>query len=84
LAVAVIVVAVVTVVAFVVLSSSDAKAAIDEPDDASPRVDVAAAKGGVEGLNGIAVGFVCCSLIIVQVVLFQDGSSVLHTSVAMS
>ena len=70
----------VIVVATVVLSGFDAEAAIDEPDDASPRVDIAAPKGGMEGLNDIAVGFVCCSLAIIRVVLFQDGSSMFHAS----
>jgi hypothetical protein len=74
----------VIVVAVVVLSGSDAKAAIDEPDDALSRIDVAAPKCGVEGVNGIAVGFVCCSLIIIRVVSFQNGLSMFHTSVAIS
>jgi hypothetical protein len=73
----------VIVVAIVVLSGFDAEAAIGEPGDASPRIDVAAPKGGMEGLNGIAVGFVCCSLAIIRVVLFQDGSSMFHASVAI-
>lgn len=66
----------VIVVAIVVLSGSDAKAAIDEHDDDTPCIDVAVPTGGVEGVNGIAVGFVCCSLAIIRVVLFQDGSSI--------
>jgi hypothetical protein len=73
----------VIVVTVVGLSGSDAKAAIDEPDDAFSRIVVAAPKVGVEGLNVIAIGFVCCSLIIIRVVLFQDGSSMFHTSVAI-
>ena len=66
----------VIVVAIVVLSGFDAEAAIDEPGDASPRIDAAAPGGGMEGLNGIAIGFVCCSLAIIRVVLFEDGSSI--------
>lgn len=74
----------VIVVAVAVLSGSDANAAIDEPDDALSRIDVAAPKFGVEGVNGIAIGLVCCSLIIIRVVSFQNGLSMFHASVAIS